>query len=126
MSQNFRVPWKTAHLYQDLPTTGAGSVAGDPVVVNGGLAGINIWGTGKGEGIPAGSDYGMVALDGTPVITIATVGTAITEGTPIYLTSAHAPTLTASTNVLLGYADEPKGTGSNVKIGVRLSAKIGV
>lgn len=124
MATNFRVYWKHAHLFQGLPTgTAAGAKANDPVIGNGGLVGINLWGTGKGEGIPAGSTYGMVALDGTPVVTV-NVGTAVTEGSPIYITSAHALTTVATSNTLFGYADEPAGTGAAVKIGVRIKAQV--
>jgi hypothetical protein len=124
MANNFRVYWKHAQLFQDLPTgTAAGAKAGDPVIANGGNVGINLWGTGKGEGIPAGSDYGMVALDGTPVVTV-NIGTAVTEGSPIYITSAHALTTVATSNTLFGYADEPAGTGAAVKIGVRIKAQV--
>ena len=123
MAQNFRVYWKNAQVFQDLPTSGAGSAAGDPVIANGGNVGINLWGTGKGEGIPAGSDYGMIALDGTPVVTV-NIGSAVTEGSRIYITSAHALTTTATSNTLFGYADEPKGTGAAVKIGVRIKAQV--
>ena len=124
MATNFRVYWKNAQLFQDLPTgTAAGAKAGDPVIANGGNVGINLWGTGAGEGIPAGSDYGMVALDGTPVVTV-NVGTAVTEGAPIYITAAHALTTVSTSNTLFGYADEPAGTGAAVKIGVRIKAQV--
>ncbi len=123
MAENFRVYWKNAQVFQDLPKTGAGSKAGDPVIANGDLAGINLWGTGAGQGIPAGSDYGMIALDGTPVVTV-NVGTAVTEGSPIYITSAHALTTVATGNKLFGYADEPAGTGAAVKLGVRIKAQV--
>lgn len=123
MASNFRVYWKNAHLFQGLPTSGAGSAAGDPVVTTGGLVGINLWGTGKGQGIPAAGGYGMVALDGTPVVT-ANIGTAVTEGSLIYITPAHAVTTVSAGNTLFGYADEPKGTGASVKIGVRIKAQV--
>jgi hypothetical protein len=122
MATNFRVYWKNAALADGLPVSGAGSAAGDPVI-NRGLVGINLWGTGKGEGIPAGSDYGMLALDGTAVVT-ANIGTAVQEGDPIYITSAHAVTTVSAGNTLLGYADEPKGTGASVKIGVRIKSQV--
>lgn len=123
MAENFRVYWKNAQIFQDLPKTGAGSQAGDPVLANGDLVGINLWGTGKGQGIPADSDYAMIALDGTPVVTV-NVGTAVTEGSPIYITSAHALTTVATSNKLFGYADEPAATGAAVKIGVRIKAQV--
>jgi hypothetical protein len=123
MATNFRVYWKHAQVFQDLPTTGAGSAAGDPVLANGNLVGINLWGTGAGQGIPEGSDYGMIALDGTAVVTV-NVGSAVTEGSPIYITSAHALTTTATGNQLFGYADEPAATGAAVKLGVRIKAQV--
>ena len=79
MATNFRVYWKNAVLAQDLPTgTGAGAKAGD-AVVNKGLVGVNLWGTGKGEGIPAGSTYGMIAVDGTVVLPVAITVAAVEE-----------------------------------------------
>ena len=123
MASNFRVYWKHAQIFQDLPTSGAGSAAGDPVLANGGNVGINLWGTGKGQGVPVGTDYAMIALDGTPVVT-ANIGTAVTEGSPIYITPAHAVTTVSAGNTLFGYADEPKGTGAAVKIGVRIKAQV--
>lgn len=123
MAENFRVYWKNAQIFQDLPTSGAGSAAGDPVLANGGNVGINLWGTGKGKGVPEGTDYGMVALDGTPVVTV-NIGSAVTEGSPIYITSGHALTTTATSNTLFGYADQAAGTGSAVKIGVRIKAQV--
>lgn len=124
MASNFRVYWKHAQVFQDLPTgTAAGAKAGDPVKANGDLVGINLWGTGAGEGIPAGTDYGMVALDGTPVVTV-NVAAAVTEGSPIYITPAHALTTVAAANTLFGYADEPSATGAAVKIGVRIKAQV--
>lgn len=124
MANNFRVPPKNYKLAQDLPTTGAGSAAGDPVV-NNGLVGINAWGTGKGQGIPAGSDYGMIAVDGVAVVTV-NVGSAVTENSPIYITSANALTTTATSNTLFGYADEPAGTGAAVKLGVNIKSQVNV
>jgi hypothetical protein len=123
MAGNFRVYWKNAQIFQDLPTSGAGSASGDAVLCNGGLVGINLWGTGKGQGIPANTDYAMVALDGTPVLTV-NVGTAITEGSPIYITSANALTTVSTSNTLFGYADEPSGTGATKRIGVRIKAQV--
>jgi len=123
MSQNFRVYWKNAVIAQDLPTSGAGSVAGD-AVINKGLVGINLWGTGKGEGIPAGSTYGMLAVDGTPVLTVAIVTTAVKEGDPIYITSANAVTNVVGSNTLLGYADEPGAVGASIRLGVRIKSQV--
>ena len=125
MATNFRVYWKNAQIFQDLPTTGAGSEAGDPIVVNGDLVGINLWGTGAGEGIPADSDYGMIALDGTPVVTIGTLAADVTEGSPIYIDDAdNSLTDTATDNILFGYADEPASAGSDVRIGIRIKAQV--
>lgn len=124
MAKNFRVYWKNAQIFQDLPTgVAAGAKAGDPVLLNGGLVGINLWGTGAGEGVPTGTDYAMVALDGTPVVTV-NIGTAVTEGSPIYITAAHALTTVSTSNTLFGYADEPKGTGAAVSIGVRIKSQV--
>lgn len=124
MANNFRVPPKNYKLAQDLPTTGAGSKAGDPVV-NNGLVGINAWGTGKGQGIPAGSDYGMIAVDGVAVVTV-NVAAAITENAPIYITSANALTTVSTSNTLFGYSDDASGTGAAVKIGVNIKAQVNV
>lgn len=125
MATNFRVYWKNAQIFQDLPTgTAAGAKAGDPVLLNGGLVGVNLWGTGKGQGIPAGSDYAMVALDGTVVYNVNVSGSAITEGAPIYITSAHALTTVSTSNTLFGYADEPSATGATQKIGVRIKSQV--
>jgi len=123
MAKNFRVYWKNANLSVGLPTTGAGSAAGDPVV-NKGIVGINLWGTGAGEGIPAGSTYGMVAVDGTPVVSVNVVTTAVTENDPIYITSAHALTNVASGNTLFGYADEPGAVGAATKLGVKIKSQV--
>ena len=123
MANNFRIPFKNAVIAQGLPTTGAGSAAGDPVR-NGGLNGANLWGTGKGQGVPAGSDYGMIALDGVIVIKV-NVGTAVKENDPIYITSANALTTVDTGNTLFGYADEPSATGAAQVIGVRISNAVG-
>lgn len=122
MAGNFRVYWKNAQIFQDLPKTGAGSKIDDPVIVNGGLVGINLWGTGAGQGVKAGSDYAMIALDGTPVVEV-TLGSAVTEGSPIYITSANALVTAASGNTLFGYADEEAASGVR-KIGVRIKAQV--
>jgi hypothetical protein len=126
MSKNFRVYWKNAQLFQGLPTgVAAGAKAGDPVLLNATekLAGINLWGTGAGEGVPTGGTYGIVALDGTAVVTV-NVGTAVTEGSPIYITAAHALTTVPTSNTLFGFADEPKGTGGAVVMGVRIKSQV--
>lgn len=128
---NFRVPWKHAQVFQDLPAIDAdGGRPGDPVVANG-QVGVNLWGTGQGEGIPAGSDYGMVALDGTVVVTIPTLGNAVTEGSPIYITAANELTdaeddggAPATAYTLFGWADEPAAAGTDVRIGIRIKAQV--
>ena len=122
MANNFRIPSKNNVIAQGLPKTGAGSAAGDPVR-NGGLNGVNLWGTGKGVGIPADSDYGVIALDGVAVVDV-TLGAAVKENDPIYITSAGALNATATGNTLFGYADEPSASGS-VRIGVRISNAVG-
>lgn len=123
MATNFRIPFKNAVIAQGLPTTGAGSAAGDPVR-NGALNGANLWGTGKGQGVPAGSNYGVIALDGV-IVTTVNVGTAVKENDPIYITAANALTTTATGNTLFGVADEPSATGATRRIGVRISNAIG-
>jgi hypothetical protein len=125
MANNFRVPPRNYVLAVDLPTSGAGSAAGDAVVSKG-LVGINAWGTGKGQGIPAGSSYGMLAVDGTAVLTVNISVAAVKEGDPIYITSAHAVNNVASGNTLLGYADEPGAIGAATKIGVRIKSQVNV
>jgi hypothetical protein len=123
MATNFRVYWKNAELAQDLPTSGAGSAAG-AAVVNKGLVGVNLWGTGKGQGIPAGSSYGMIAVDGTVVLPVAITVAAVKEGDPIYITSAHVLNNVASGNTLFGYADEPGAIGAATKLGIRIKAQV--
>lgn len=124
MASNFRIPSKNNVIAQGLPTgTAAGAKAGDPVR-NGGLNGANLWGTGAGQGVPAGSTYGMLALDGV-IVTDVNVGTAVKENDPIYITSANALTTTATGNTLFGYADEPSATGAAKRIGVRISNAVG-
>lgn len=122
MAANFRVYWKHAQVFQDLPTSGVGSQPGDPVVTNGDLAGINLWGTGAGEGIPAGSDYGMVALDGTPVLDVELTD-AVTEGSPIYIDAASGEVSDDDAGILFGYADESSAAGAT-RIGVRIKAQV--
>lgn len=123
MANNFRIPFKNAVIAQGLPTTGAGSVAGDPVR-NGGLNGVNLWGTGKGQGVPEGSTYGMIALDGVACYNV-NVAVALKENDPIYITSAFALTTVSTSNTLFGYADEPSATGAAQRIGVRISNAVG-
>lgn len=125
MADNFRIPSKNNVIAQGLPKTGAGSNAGDPVR-NGGLNGANLWGTGKGVGIPADSDYGMIALDGVIVVEVNVSGSALKENDPIYITSANAlVSATGAGNTLFGYADEPSPTGATRKLGVRISNAVG-
>lgn len=124
MADNFRIPSKNNVIAQGLPTTGAGSAAGDPVR-NGGLNGANLWGTGKGVGVPAGSDYGMIALDGVIVTPVTIAGGAVIENTPVFITAAGALTNTATGNTLFGYTDEPAPNGANQRIGVRISNAVG-
>jgi hypothetical protein len=123
MSQNFRVYWRNAHIAQGLPTSGAGSAAGD-AVINKGLVGVNLWGTGKGEGVPTGGNYGVLALDGTVVLPVAISVAAVTEGDPIYITSGQALNNVASGNTLFGYADEPGVIGAATKIGIRIKSQV--
>lgn len=128
---NFRVPWKHAQVFQDLPAiNAAGGKPGDPVVANG-QVGVNLWGTGQGEGIPADSDYGMVGLDGTVVVTIPELTNAVTEGSPIYITAANVLTDEADdggspavSHTLFGWADEPAAAGEDVRIGIRIKAQV--
>lgn len=124
MATNFRVYWKNAVLAVDLPTgVAAGAKAGDAVVSKG-LVGVNLWGTGKGAGIPAGSTYGMLAVDGTVVLPVAISVAAVKEGDPIYITAAHALNNVASGNTLFGYADEPGVIGAATKIGIRIKSQV--
>lgn len=123
MASNFRIPSKNNVIAQGLPTTGAGSKAGDPVR-NGGLNGANLWGTGKGQGVPAGSTYGMIALDGVIVTPVVVTVAALKENDPIYITSAGVLNNVATGNTLFGYADEPLAIGT-ASIGVRISNAVG-
>lgn len=123
MSKNFRIYPTLSVVAQGLPKTGAGSKAGDPVR-NGGVNGVNRWGTGAGQGIKAGSDYGMLALNGVVVTDVVVATTALKENDPIYITSGNVLNNTASGNTLFGYADEPGAVGT-VRIGVRISNAIG-
>lgn len=126
MADNFRIPSKNNVIAQGLPTgNAAGAKAGDPVR-NGGLNGANLWGTGKGQGVPANSDYGVIALDGVIVTNVNVSGSALKENDPIYITSANAlVTSDAAGNTLFGYADEPSPTGATRKLGVRISNAVG-
>lgn len=124
MADNFRIPSKNNVIAQGLPTgTAAGAKPGDPVR-NGGLNGANLWGTGKGQGIPAGSTYGMIALDGVIVTPVVVATTALKENDPVYITSGNVLNNTSSGNTLFGYADEPAAVGT-VTIGVRISNAVG-
>lgn len=125
MATKFRIPFKDAVIAQGLPTgNAAGAKESDPVR-NGGLNGVNLWGTGKGQGVPEGSTYGVIALNGVVVTAVAVAGSAVKENDPIYITSANALTSTATGNTLFGYADEPAAIGASRVIGVRISNAIG-
>lgn len=121
MADNFRIPFKNAVIASDLPTSGAGSAAGDPVRT-GALNGANLWGTGKGQGVPANSTYGMVALDGV-IVTEVTLAAAVVENDAIYISATNTLSDT-NTDTLFGYADEPSDAGT-VTIGVRISNAVG-
>ena len=124
MANNFRIPFKNAVIAQGLPTgTAAGAKPGDPVR-NGGLNGANLWGTGAGQGVPAGSTYGMIALDGVIVTDVVIATTALKENDPVYITAGNVLNNTAASNTLYGYADEPGAVGTR-KIGVRISNAVG-
>ena len=123
MADNFRIPFKNAVIASGVAKTGAGSAAGDPVR-SGGLNGVNLWGTGKGQGVPADSAYAMIALDGVACINV-NVTKATKENDPIYITPAGALTTADAGNTLFGYADEPAATGAAVRIGVRISNAVG-
>lgn len=130
MADNFRIPSKNNVIAQGLPKTGAGSKAGDPVR-SGGLNGANLWGTGKGQGVPADSDYGMIALDGV-IVTEVVVDDDVVENAPVYITPANGLTTAADDGetptpaeyTLFGYTDEP-ATAGTVTIGVRISNAVG-
>lgn len=123
MATKFRIPFRKAVVVQDLPTgTAAGAKINDPVRING-LNGVNLWGTGAGQGIPAGSDYGVIATDGVIVTPVVVTTAALTEGSPVYITSGNVLNNTASGNTLFGYADEPAAVGTRT-IGVRISNAI--
>lgn len=122
MADNFRIPFKNAVIASDLPKTGAGSKAGDPVRT-GALNGANLWGTGKGQGVPADSTYGMVALDGV-IVTEVTLADAVVENDAIYIDPADNTLSDTDTDTLFGYADEP-ATAGTVTIGVRISNAVG-
>lgn len=131
MAVRFRVYWKNAKIYgsgSGIPTgTAAGAKADDPIVLNaaaGNLVGVNLWGTGKGQGVKAG--YAMIAHDGVTVQPVNIVTTAVVEGTPIYITSANALTNVATSNTLFGYADEPGAVGAATKIGVNIKSQVNV
>lgn len=123
MASNFRIPFKNTVISSDrIPTgTAAGAKIGDPVR-DGGVNGVNLWGTGAGVGVPA--NRAMLALDGVVCYNV-NVGTAIKEQDPIYITAANALTTVATGNTLFGYADEPSATGAAQRIGVRISNAIG-
>jgi hypothetical protein len=123
MANNFRIPSKNNVIAKGLPTSGAGSNAGDPVR-NGGLNGGNLWGTHKGVGVPTSGGYGVIALDGVIVTPVVVATTALVENDPVYITSGNVLNNTASGNTLFGYADEPAAVGTRT-IGVRISNAVG-
>jgi hypothetical protein len=136
MATNMRTAWNTAKLAQGMPTAGAGSLAGDPVSVQG-IHGINLWGTsatavpniftgltGRGVGLPANGTYGMIAVDGV-FVSLVNVGAAIVENAPIYITAGNLLTTVSTANTLYGYADEPSAVNATAKIGVAISAQMG-
>jgi hypothetical protein len=120
MASKFRIPFKNAVIAQAV-TSGAGSAQDQPLR-NGGLNGVNLWGTGKGQGVPAG--YAMIALDGVAVLPVVVATTALKENDPIYITAANVLNNTSAGNTLFGYADEPGAVGT-VTIGVRISNAVG-
>lgn len=118
----WRIPFKNAVISSNAaPTSGAGSAAGDPLR-NGALNAVNLWGTGKGQGVPAG--YAMLALDGVIVVPVTVATTALKENDPIYITTGNVLNNTATGNTLFGYADEPAAVGT-ATIGVRISNAVG-
>jgi hypothetical protein len=123
MATKFRIPFKNAVIAKGLPTSGAGSAESQPVR-NGGLNGVNLWGTHKGVGVPTTGGYGMIALDGVVVTPVVITTTAVNENDPIYITAAQALSNQSAGNTLFGYADEPGAIGT-VTIGVRISNAVG-
>lgn len=124
MATKFRIPFKNAVIAQGLPTgVAAGAKINDPVR-NGGLNGVNLWGTGAGQGVPTGGTYGMIALDGVIVTPVVVATTALKENDPVYITSGNVLNNTSAGNTLFGYADEPGAIGT-VTIGVRISNAVG-
>jgi hypothetical protein len=123
MATNFRIHSKNNVIGQGAPTSGAGSNAGDPLR-NGGLNAANLWGTGKGVGVPTTGGYAMLALDGVIVTPVVVATTALKENDPVYITSGNVLNNTASGNTLYGYADEPAAVGTRT-IGVRISNAVG-
>lgn len=121
MASNFRIPSKNNVIGSDLPTTGPGSAAGDPVVT-GDLHGANLWGTGAGQGVPVGSTYGMVALDGV-IVTEVTLAADVVENQAVYISATNTLSDT-DTDTLFGYTDEPSDAGT-VTIGIRISNAVG-
>jgi hypothetical protein len=119
----WRIPFKNAVISSNaVPTSGAGSNQNDPLR-NGGLNAVNLWGTGKGQGVPA--NYAMLALDGDIVAPVNIVTTAVKENDPIYITSGNALTNVSTSNTLYGYADEPGAVNAATVIGVRISNAVG-
>lgn len=125
----WRIPFKNAVISSnDIPTTGAGSGAGQPLR-DGGLNAVNLFGTagavaGSG-GIGVPQNYAMLALDGVVVGPVAIVTTAVKENDPIYITAGFALTNVSASNTLFGYADEPGAVNAATVMGVRISNAIG-
>lgn len=115
----WRIPFNNAVISSDrIPAAGAaGGHSGDPVR-DGGLNAVNLWGTGAGQGVPAGR--AMLALDGVIVTPVVIATTAVKENDPIYITSSNGLTNVSTSNTLFGYADEPGAVGTTT-IGVRIS-----
>lgn len=118
-TSKFRIPFKNAVISSNAAPA-AGTAGGDSMqpLRNGGLNAVNLWGTGKGQGVPA--TYAMLALDGVIVTPVVVSVAAVKENDPIYITAANVLNNVASGNTLYGYADEPAAIGT-ITIGVRIS-----
>lgn len=124
MASNFRIPFKNAVISSDAAPA-AGTAGGDigQALRNGGLNAVNLWGTGKGQGVPA--DRAMLALDGVIVLPVAITVAAVKENDPIYITAANVLNNVAAGNTLFGYADNPGIIGAATKLGIRISNAVG-
>lgn len=118
-TSKFRIPFRNAVISSNA-VPAAGSPGGDSMqpVRNGGLNAVNLWGTGKGQGVPA--TYAMLALDGVIVTPVVVATTALKENDPVYITAGNVLNNTSAGNTLYGYADEPAAIGTTT-IGVRIS-----